>query len=77
MKYLKCLLETLEKQEELHHKDIYNYVIPSSWNTYGYKSAHVLKSKEIIVNPYSFYNYTLHSMFEKNEDQSEKLKDKN
>lgn len=77
MKYLKCLLETLEKQEELHHKDIYNYVIPSSWNTYGYKSAHVLKSKEIIVNPYSFYNYTLHSMFEKNEDQSKKLEDKN
>lgn len=74
MKYIKCLLETLKKQEELHHKDIYNYVIPSSWNTYGYKTAHVLKTKEIIVNPYCFFHYTLRAMFENNEGQSNKIK---
>ena len=62
MEHITMLIQALEKQEKLHHNDIFNYAVPNSWNTYGYSNKKSIRSGEIIVNPYSFYLYTLHNI---------------
>lgn len=59
MKYLQKLYNELEKQEKLHQKEIFNYAVPESWNLYGYSEKKTIRSKEILVNPYAFYLFTL------------------
>ncbi len=72
MKHIIHLYYTLKKQENLHHNDIFNYVIPDAWNTYGYSDKRKLRSGEIIVNPYSFYLYTLHNILFDHNNQIKK-----
>lgn len=63
MKHLSHLLKILNQQMELHRQDIYNYAVPAAWNVYGYRELRHLRSKEILVNPYHFYAYTLQHIF--------------
>lgn len=59
MNHVTALYHALEKEEKLHHDDIYNYAIPNAWNMYGYPDKKNLRSREILVNPYRFYLFTL------------------
>ena len=72
MKHIMNLYHALEKQEKLHHNDIFNYAVPDAWNTYGYSNKRNLRSGEILVNPYSFYLYTLHNILFDHKDKLKK-----
>lgn len=63
MKYLPLLLQNLEKEAEIHEKDIFNYVLPQSWNLFGYSDTRILRNNEILVNPYAFYHYSFQHLF--------------
>ncbi|MGX8850529.1 maltodextrin glycosyltransferase [Amedibacillus sp. YH-ame10] len=63
MKNLQLMIDTLHHEEALHKQDTYNYVIPESWNHFGFRYVRKLRNKQLIVNPYSFYAYTLDQMF--------------
>lgn len=63
MKNLHFMMDVVKKQEELHRDEVYNYVIPESWNIYGYQPLCRLRNHQIMVNPYSFYAFTLQHMF--------------
>lgn len=59
MKYLHKLYNELENEEKLHRAEIFNYAVPESWNLYGFPDKKKIRSREILVNPYAFYLYTL------------------
>lgn len=59
MNHVTTLYHALEKEEKLHHDNIFNYAIPNAWNMYGYPIKKKLRSGEVLVNPYSFYLFTL------------------
>lgn len=69
MNTLQRLYEELKAQEQLHRQDIFNYAIPESWNLYGYNAYRRLRSKELLVNPYSFYLFTLEHMLKEADGQ--------
>lgn len=65
MKHINMLINNLQK-ERLKHKDmIYNYVIPDSWNLYGYNKGIRTRDHQTIVNPYDFYSCALASLAKK------------
>ena len=59
MDHILKLYNLLKSEEKLHREDIFNYAIPKAWNTYGYSKKKTIRSNEILINPYSFYLYTL------------------
>lgn len=64
MEYLPNLLKTIKEQAQIHHHDVFNYAIPQAWNVYGFTAMRKLHTDEILVNPYSFYAYTLQHILE-------------
>lgn len=58
MKNLQKLYTQLEKNT-LKTASIHNYVIPESWNMYGYAGIRIERTKEMLVEPYDFYLFTL------------------
>ncbi|MEG0361904.1 MAG: maltodextrin glycosyltransferase [Longicatena sp.] len=63
MKNLHMLYEELNKEEKTHRDTIYNYVIPESWNSFGFSKGKKIHNKQRLVNPYSFYAFTLQKIF--------------
>lgn len=63
MKNLQLMIDKLHHEEALHKTDTYNYVIPESWNHFGFPYLRKLKNKQLLVNPYSFYAFTMDHIF--------------
>lgn len=69
MKYLHKLYNELQKEETLHQNLIFNYAIPESWNCYGFSQTRTIRSKELLVNPYTFYMFNLTHMLKNGANQ--------
>lgn len=72
MKYLQKLYNGLQNEEKIHQNEIFNYAIPESWNFYGFPHARTIRSKELLVNPYSFYAFTLSHILQDEKKQWKK-----
>lgn len=72
MKYIQKLYNGLQDEEKLHRNEIFNYAIPESWNFYGFPQTKAIRSKELLVNPYSFYAFTLTHILKDEKNQWKK-----
>ena len=76
MKNLQLMIDTLHNEAKIHAQDTYNYVIPESWNHYGFPYTRKLKNKQLIVNPYAFYAYTLQELLKQPSKEVETVQDR-
>ncbi|MEG2171103.1 MAG: alpha-amylase [Erysipelotrichaceae bacterium] len=69
MQYLNAMCKELSNEKKHHSNMIYNYVVPQTWNLFGYQKGKHIRSNELIVNPYDFYEYAMKSIMKGKENK--------
>lgn len=64
MKHLQTVYECLKASSSHSSKQVYNYTIPQSWNTFGYSKGTTLRSGELMIDPYDYSCFALANMME-------------
>jgi starch synthase (maltosyl-transferring) len=65
---LKKVLTALESNKT---DCVFNYAIPDLWNTFGYQEAKQIRSGELLVNPFHFYQSLIKETILSNRDESQ------
>ena len=69
MKYIKQVLEQLEKQHKTHEHEIFNYAVPSLWDHTNQDALNTFYNEKI-VNPYTFYYENIKELCYRKKDKN-------
>lgn len=64
MKQIQRIYTSLCTSSKKNKKQVFNYTIPQSWNTFGYSQGTLLRNGEMIVNPYAYSCFGLEKIME-------------